>query len=132
MYADNAGAVIGDLLYQPPPCGCPYGLASLMQNRLSPWTECMQSHVWNMACPGDNVTWGVTCSGRITQTFKPKKRAHPIGWALFFVLKPGSDLLSHGNSHTIIGAELFHFCVRDGNRWCQLAMAARHNLVLTL
>ncbi|HCC80635.1 MAG TPA: hypothetical protein DEQ25_04765 [Methylophaga sp.] len=23
MYADNAGAVIGDLLYQPPPCGCP-------------------------------------------------------------------------------------------------------------
>ena len=61
------------------------------------------------------------------------KKKSPSDWmGSFFVLKPGSDLLSHGNSHTIIGAELFHFCVRDGNRWCQLAMAARHNLVLTL
>jgi len=46
MYADNAGAVIGDLLYQPPPCGWPSGLASLMQKRLSPWMECVQKQCW--------------------------------------------------------------------------------------
>ena len=38
---------------------------------------------------------------------------------------PGSVLLSHGISHTTIGAESFHFRVRDGNGWFQLAMAAR-------
>jgi hypothetical protein len=27
----------------------------------------------------------------------------------FLELNPGSDLLSHGNPHTIIGAEQFHF-----------------------
>jgi len=26
---------------------------------LSPWMECMQSHVWNMACPNRFVTWAV-------------------------------------------------------------------------
>ncbi|WP_281085203.1 hypothetical protein [Methylophaga thiooxydans] len=55
-YADNARAVIGDLHYQPYPCGYPFGLTAVMQARLSPWMECMQCHVWNMACPGDIVT----------------------------------------------------------------------------
>ena len=55
------------------------------------------------------------------------KKARRFRVELVLYIKPGSDLLSHGNSHTIIGAELFHFCVRDGNRWDQLAMAARHN-----
>ncbi len=59
-----------------------------------------------------------------------KARRFRVGLVLY--IKPGSDLLSHGNSHTIIGAELFHFCVRDGNRWDQLAMAARHNWLLAL
>ena len=40
-------------------------------------------------------------------------------------ISSGSDLLSHGNSHTIIGAEQFHFRVRDGVGWDPLAMAAR-------
>lgn len=38
---------------------------------------------------------------------------------------PGSDLLSHGNPHTIIGAKHFHFRVRDGIGWYLLAMATR-------
>ena len=40
-------------------------------------------------------------------------------------IKPGSVLLSHGNPHTIIGAEQFHFRVREGIGWFPLAMAAR-------
>ena len=40
-------------------------------------------------------------------------------------MEPGGVLLSHGLGHTTIGAELFHFRVRDGNGWFQLAMAAR-------
>ena len=43
-------------------------------------------------------------------------------------LKPGSDLLSHGNSHTIIGAKQFHFRVRDGIGWFPLANAARQTV----
>ena len=43
----------------------------------------------------------------------------------FFFQEPGSVLLSHGHCHTTIDAEPFHFGVRDGNRWFQLAMAAR-------
>src|SRR4051812_37082033 len=40
-------------------------------------------------------------------------------------LDPGSDLLSHGSCHTIIGAERFHFRVRNGIGWFPLAIAAR-------
>ena len=43
----------------------------------------------------------------------------------FAFLKPGSVLLSHGISHTIIGAERFHFRVRNGIGWFTLAIAAR-------
>ena len=41
------------------------------------------------------------------------------------ILMPGNDLLSHGNSHTIIGAESFHFWVRKGIRWVQNAIVAK-------
>src|SRR5712671_2464871 len=41
--------------------------------------------------------------------------------------KPGSDLLWHGNCHTTIGAEHFHFRVRNGIGWFLLAIAARQN-----
>jgi hypothetical protein len=39
--------------------------------------------------------------------------------------KPGSDLLWHGKCHTTIGAERFHFRVRNGIGWFPLAIAAR-------
>src|SRR5690606_14944946 len=39
---------------------------------------------------------------------------------------PGDDLLSHGLSHTTIGAAAFHFRVRDGNGWYHSAMVARN------
>ena len=45
--------------------------------------------------------------------------------SLFYIKKPGSDLLSHGNSHTIIGAKSFHCPVRDGKEWDQVAMVVR-------
>src|SRR5438477_7369273 len=38
---------------------------------------------------------------------------------------PGSDLLSHGLSHTTIGASAFHFRVRDGIGWYHAAVSAR-------
>ena len=38
---------------------------------------------------------------------------------------PGSDLLSHGLSHTTIGACAFHFRVRDGIGWDHAAVSAR-------
>ena len=41
------------------------------------------------------------------------------------LLKPGSDLLSHGECHTTIGAGAFHFRVRDGIGWDHTAIAAR-------
>ena len=40
--------------------------------------------------------------------FRQKNTRTSMRTGYLFVLKPGSDLLSHGNSHTIIGAELFH------------------------
>ena len=54
-----------------------------------------------------------------------QKKSPNIAVEAFLVYKPGSDLLSHGNSHTIIGDDLFHFRVRDGIGWGQVSMAAR-------
>ena len=42
-----------------------------------------------------------------------------------FFEAPGSDLLSHGLSHTTIGAGAFHFRVRDGIGWDHAAVSAR-------
>ena len=42
--------------------------------------------------------------------------------------KPGGDLLSHGQSHTIIGAKRFHFRVRNGIGWFPLAISARQTV----
>ena len=44
--------------------------------------------------------------------------------------KPSNVLLSHGNSHTTIGANAFHFWVRDGIRWYYVAIVARQKLLL--
>ena len=42
-----------------------------------------------------------------------------------FIYKSGDVLLSHGRTHTIIGANWFHFWVRDGIRWFTVAMVTR-------
>ena len=42
-----------------------------------------------------------------------------------FYKAPGSDLLSHGLSHTTIGAGAFHCRVRDGIGWDHAAVSAR-------
>ena len=41
---------------------------------------------------------------------------------------PGDDLLSHGLSHTTIGAGAFHFRVRDGIGWDHTAMVAEQRV----
>ncbi len=40
-------------------------------------------------------------------------------------VNPGDDLLSHGLSHTTIGAAAFHFRVRDGIGWFHSANFTR-------
>src|SRR5215469_9591612 len=54
-----------------------------------------------------------------------KRQRPPQGRALSFYEAPGSDLLSHGLSHTTIGAGAFHFRVRDGIGWDHAAVSAR-------
>src|SRR5258707_15723772 len=55
-----------------------------------------------------------------------KSKKPPLSGRLFtFHEAPGSDLLSHGLSHTTIGAGAFHFRVRDGNGWDHAAVSAR-------
>ena len=48
-----------------------------------------------------------------------------------FKKEPGNDLLSHGQIQTIIGAEQFHFWVRDGIRWFMFAMVTRQTDLLS-
>ena len=43
---------------------------------------------------------------------------------------PGSDLLSHGLSHTTIGAGAFHFRVRDGIGWDHAAVIAERSVLV--
>jgi hypothetical protein len=44
------------------------------------------------------------------------------------VKDPGDDLLSHGLSHTTIGAAAFHFRVRDGIGWFHSANFTRETV----
>lgn len=59
------------------------------------------------------------------------KKKTPINGRLSGLhIKAGGVLLSHGNSHTIIGAERFHFRVRNGIGWFPFAMAASQTFSL--
>ena len=51
--------------------------------------------------------------------------------AAFFFKAPGSDLLSHGLSHTTIGAGAFHCRVRDGIGWDHAAVSAKEAVLET-
>ena len=54
------------------------------------------------------------------------KRKTPAGFpAGVWFEALSDDLLSHGLSHTTIGAGAFHFRVRDGIGWDHTAMVAR-------
>ncbi len=55
--------------------------------------------------------------GRNQVLLKPALRAAGVN--------PGDDLLSHGLSHTTIGAAAFHFRVRDGIGWFHSANFTR-------
>ena len=75
---------------------------------------------------GDRPRPALTCKpARAGRYPKPHKaKATRLGWPLLCEA-PGSDLLSHGLSHTTIGADAFHFRVRDGIGWYHVAMSAR-------
>lgn len=53
-----------------------------------------------------------------------KETPHPVGWR-DSGKAPGDDLLSHGLSHTTIGAAAFHFRVRYGIGWFHSANFTR-------
>src|SRR5215469_5404041 len=57
-----------------------------------------------------------------------KRQRPPQGRALSFYEAPGDDLLSHGLSHTTIGAAAFHFRVRDGIGWFHSANFTRETV----
>ena len=61
-----------------------------------------------------------------------KKQTPSAREGVCFYKAPGSDLLSHGLSHTTIGAGAFHFRVRDGNGWYHTAVSARESLEFAL
>ena len=61
---------------------------------------------------------------RVVLRARKNKRPGPFG-PRRLGLAPGSDLLSHGLSHTTIGAGAFHFRVRDGIGWDHAAVSAR-------
>ena len=63
------------------------------------------------------------CSNRSLQEER-KVKGRPLAGTAFFFEAPGSDLLSHGLSHTTIGAGAFHFRVRDGIGWDHAAVIA--------
>ncbi len=65
--------------------------------------------------------------GRSGSADGEKKETPSRSWG-FHCKAPGSDLLSHGLSHTTIGAGAFHFRVRDGNGWDHTAVSAREPL----
>ena len=56
---------------------------------------------------------------------KENPAAHAAG---FSGVNPGDDLLSHGLSHTTIGAAAFHFRVRDGIGWFHSANFTRERV----
>ena len=60
-------------------------------------------------------------AGRISSATKNPPTVRSVG----LDEAPGSDLLSHGLSHTTIGAGAFHFRVRDGIGWDHAAISAR-------
>ena len=66
----------------------------------------------------------VSLLGQAATRSPTKQKATRLGWPLLCEA-PGSDLLSHGLSHTTIGADAFHFRVRDGIGWYHVAMSAR-------
>jgi hypothetical protein len=75
--------------------------------------------------------WPVTQLGRTDVAepgngWYPRPKKNPRSLDRGFLDKaPGSDLLSHGLSHTTIGAGAFHFRVRDGIGWYHAAVSAR-------
>ena len=60
---------------------------------------------------------------------KENPAAHAAG---FSGVNPGDDLLSHGLSHTTIGAAAFHFRVRDGIGWFHSANFTRETVAAAL
>ncbi len=61
----------------------------------------------------------------------PKEKPRCVSSGVLGV-NPGDDLLSHGLSHTTIGAAAFHFRVRDGIGWFHSANFTRETVAAAL
>ena len=70
------------------------------------------------------VVVGTVRMALVNPNARQKKTPDPFGPGVWFEA-PGDDLLSHGLSHTPLGAGAFHFRVRDGIGWDHTAMVAR-------
>ena len=75
------------------------------------------ARLFALLSPVSRTPWAATRT-------RKSKRPPRLG-AAFFFKAPGSDLLSHGLSHTTIGAGAFHCRVRDGIGWDHAAVSAR-------
>ena len=64
-------------------------------------------------------------SGRHYPEFPAHKEKPRCASSGVLGVNPGDDLLSHGLSHTTIGAAAFHFRVRDGIGWFHSANFTR-------
>ena len=65
--------------------------------------------------------------GTIFHSAQKQTPTRGCGWG-FGDKDPGDDLLSHGLSHTTIGAGAFHFRVRNGIGWFHTAMVTRERV----
>ena len=59
---------------------------------------------------------------------KTKKNPWPLSQSGVWVRSPAVSYSHMGKPHTTIGAESFHFRVRDGIGWFQDAIAARQTV----
>lgn len=87
--------------------------------------------LWSAYCAANSMRSQEKHCGSARQNAGKRKNPGPFEPGSS-CLELGSVLLSHGYCHTIIGAEMFHYCVRDGNRWFQLAIAAKQTVIQLL
>ena len=126
-----AGASIAGAVPRKRPATALHGPAGIRACSIRPCAtacSCMASARSAAAC---GVPLRASCSVRhctvswINSHQAPQSKRPPRWGVAFFFVAPGSDLLSHGLSHTTIGACAFHCRVRDGIGWDHAAISAR-------
>ncbi len=119
----------------------PWACCGRGQPWLAPWFRAESIHAWRGSTAGQPAIGSrqpwlapplaavpstrLPASGRHYPHFlRTKKKPRCVSSGVLGV-NPGDDLLSHGLSHTTIGAAAFHFRVRDGIGWFHSANFTR-------